>query len=65
MLKEITNYNNQIIQKNPSSIEIKVPDMEWKTTGRNVRPPASNENPELWSPRAATDDAKTVSSFQG
>ena len=31
--------------KNPSNIGIKVPDMEWETTGRNVRPPASNENP--------------------
>ena len=41
-----TNYNNKII-KNPSNIEIKVPDMEWKKTGRNVRPPASNENPQL------------------
>ena len=24
-----------------------VPDVEWKTTGRNDRPPASNENPAL------------------
>ena len=24
---------------------IKVPDVEWETTGRYVRPPASNENP--------------------
>ena len=27
------------------NIGIKVPDMEWETTGRNVRPQASNENP--------------------
>ena len=26
---------------------IKVPDIEWQTTGRNVRLPASNENPSL------------------
>ena len=29
--------------KNPSNIGIKLPDMEWENTGRNVRPPASNE----------------------
>ena len=38
------NYNNKKIKK-PSNIGIKVPDLEWETTGRNVRPPASNENP--------------------
>ena len=38
-----TNYNNKIL-KNPSSIEIKVQDIEWKTTGQNVRP--QNEIPE-------------------
>lgn len=26
---------------------IKVPDIKWQTTGRNVRLPASNENPSL------------------
>ena len=25
--------------------DLKVPDVEWQTTVRNVRPPASNENP--------------------
>ena len=33
-------------KSNASNIKIKVPDMEWKTTGRNVRTAASHENPE-------------------
>ena len=39
-----------IIKKNEakhSNIGIKVPDTEWQTTGRNVRPPVSNENPAV------------------
>ena len=28
-------------------IGIKVPDLEWEMTRLNVRPPASNENPDL------------------
>ena len=31
-------------ETNPSNIGIKVPDVEWETSGRNVWPPASNEN---------------------
>lgn len=38
-------YDKKINQK-PSNIGIKVPDVEWRTTGRNIRPVASNENPE-------------------
>ena len=38
-----TNYNNKIF-KNPLSIEIKVPDIEWKTTGQNVRPQTKSLN---------------------
>ena len=34
----------QIAIKNPLNIEIKVPDMEWKTTGRNVRPQTKTLN---------------------
>ena len=32
-------------KKKIANIDLKVPDVEWQTTGRNVRPPASNENP--------------------
>ena len=32
-------------KKKPSNIGIKVPDIEWQTTGQNVRLLASNENP--------------------
>ena len=38
------NGNNKKIKKF-SNIGFKVPDTERETTGRNVRPPASNENP--------------------
>ena len=38
------NGNNKKIKK-LSKIGFKVPDTEWETTRRNVRPPASNENP--------------------
>ena len=31
--KKKLSYDNKILIKNPSNIEIKVPDMEWKTTG--------------------------------
>ena len=40
------NYDNKSINKKPSNIGIKVPDVEWQTTGRNIRPVASIENPE-------------------
>lgn len=40
------NYDNKNINKKPSNIGIKVPDVEWQTTGRNIRPVASIENPE-------------------
>ena len=40
------NYANKKINKKPSNIGIKVPDVEWQTTGRNIRPAASIENPE-------------------
>ena len=33
------------VVKKIANIDLKVPDVEWQTTGRNVRPPASNENP--------------------
>ena len=33
------------MKQNLSNIGIKVPDMEWKMTGWNARPPASNETP--------------------
>ena len=36
-------YNTVV--KKIANIDLKVPDVEWQTTGRNVRPPASNENP--------------------
>lgn len=32
------NYDNKNINKKPSNIGIKVPDVEWQTTGRNIRP---------------------------
>ena len=31
------------VVKKIANIDLKVPDVEWQTTGRNVRPPASNE----------------------
>ena len=40
------NYDNKKISKNPSNIGNKVPDVEWQTTGQNIRSAASNENPE-------------------
>ena len=39
------NNNNNTIKKKTSNIGIKVPDIEWQTTGQNVRLLASNENP--------------------
>ena len=33
-------------KKKIANIDLKVPDVEWQTIGRNVRPPASNENPD-------------------
>ena len=38
-------YNTVV--KKIANIDLKVPDVEWQTTGRKVRPPASNENPAL------------------
>ena len=40
-------------KKKIANIDLKVPDVEWQTTGRNVRPPASNENPDLPKPDCA------------
>ena len=40
------NYDYKKINKKPSNIGIKVLDVEWQTTGRNIRPAVSNENPE-------------------
>ena len=47
------NKKKKIIKKKnkkTAEIFIKVPDIGWKTTEGNVRPPASNENPAVDGP---------------
>ena len=46
-------------KKKIANIDLKVPDVEWQTTGRNVRPPASNENPVTLCKFMAELDATT------
>ena len=41
----------KIFFKKTAEIFIKVPDIEWQTSGQNVRPPASNENPAVDGPK--------------
>ena len=46
MSKKNDDHNNSNKKKlKTSNIGLKVPDIEWQTSGRNVRPPASNKNP--------------------
>ena len=51
-------------EKKIANIDLKVPDVEWQTTGRNVRPPASNENPALGLPIAPNIPFRNQSSFK-
>ena len=49
-------------------MKVTVPDIEWQTTGRNIRPPASKENSALmsflrWEHLTATTRIQFVSPF--
>ena len=46
-----------------SNSGFKVPDTEWETTGRNVRTPTSNENPDLYFTYESRDILKSFSLF--